>query len=161
MYSAAINSYQRFLADLSQIDIKADVQQVLQDKTLSETEKSILVNTRMGQGAFRSQLINMWRGCAVTGYKNTQMLVASHIKPWRYSNNQERLDRFNGILLLANLDKAFDLGFISFDDTSGLIRISQKLEVPKVLGIREGMTFAVQKEHKRYLDYHQRVVFRG
>ena len=51
------------------------------------------------------------------------MLLASHIKPWRDSNHQERLDKFNGLLLLANLDKAFDLGFISFDD-SGKVPIS-------------------------------------
>lgn len=31
MYSAAINSYQRFLADLTQVDMRADVQQILQD----------------------------------------------------------------------------------------------------------------------------------
>lgn len=53
MYSAAINSYQRFLADLSQVDMRTDVQQILQDKTMNETEKSIMVNTRMGQGTFR------------------------------------------------------------------------------------------------------------
>ena len=65
------------------------------------------------------------------------MLVASHIKPWRDSNNQERLDKFNGLLLLANLDKAFDLGFISFADT-GLVMISCQLEAPEVLGLRGG-----------------------
>lgn len=160
MYSAAINSYQRFLADLSQVDMRTDVQQILQDKTMNETEKSIMVNTRMGQGTFRNQLVNMWQGCAVTGYKNTHMLVASHIKPWRDSSNQERLDKFNGLLLLANLDKAFDLGFISFADT-GLVMISCQLEAPEVLGLREGMAFAVQHAHKEYLDYHRGVLFRG
>lgn len=160
MYSAAINSYQRFLADLSQVDMRTDVQQILQDKTMNETEKSIMVNTRMGQGTFRNQLVNMWQGCAITGYRNTHMLVASHIKPWRDSSNQERLDKFNGLLLLANLDKAFDLGFVSFTDTGGLV-ISSQLEAPEVLGLQEGMTFAVEHEHKKYLDYHRGVLFRG
>ncbi len=76
--------------------MRTDVQQILQDKTMNETEKSIMVNTRMGQGTFRNQLVNMWQGCAITGYKNTHMLVASHIKPWRDSSNSERLDKFNG-----------------------------------------------------------------
>lgn len=66
------------------------------------------------------------------------MLVASHIKPWRDSNNQERLDKFNGLLLLANLDKAFDLGFILFTDT-GLVMISSQLEEPQFLGRYEGL----------------------
>lgn len=93
MYSAAINSYRRFLSDLTQVDVTADVKQIVADKTLTETEKEILANTRLGQGTFRNQLISMWQGCAVTCYRNTQMLVASHIKPWRVSNNHEGLDK--------------------------------------------------------------------
>ncbi len=160
MYSAALFHYHQFLADLSRIDVNADVRRVMSDKKLSETEKSILVNARMGQGHFRSKLIDYWGGCAVTGYRNTQLLVASHIKPWRDSNNNERLDRFNGLLLLANIDKAFDLGFISFND-DGKILISKFLEKPSVLGLEEGMSFHVRNEHKPYLGYHRGILFKG
>lgn len=160
MYSAALSHYHKFLADLSQIDINADIKQVMSDKTLSETEKTILVNTRMGQGQFRSKLIQMWGGCAVTGYRNTQMLLASHIKPWRDSNNEERLDKFNGLLLLANLDKSFDIGFISFND-DGKVMISSHLEDPSVLGLKEDMSFNVSREHKSYLSYHRTELFKG
>ena len=160
MYSAALNSYQRFLADLSQIDVKSDIQDIFQDKKLSQTEKSIMINTRMGQGIFRKQLIEMWKGCSVTGYKNTQMLVASHIKPWRDANNDERLDKFNGLLLLANLDKAFDLGFISFEN-SGKVLVSKQLEKPDVLGITEQMSFHVNREHEKYLKHHRMTLFKG
>lgn len=38
----------------------------------------------------------------------------------RYANNQERLDQCNGILLLPNLDKAFDLGYITFTDVGSI-----------------------------------------
>ncbi|WP_194091079.1 HNH endonuclease [Vibrio hibernica] len=160
MYSAALSHYHTFLADLSQIDVNADIKQVMTDKTLSETEKTILVNTRVGQGHFRTKLIQMWGGCAVTGYRNTQLLLASHIKPWRKSNNEERLDRFNGLLLLANLDKAFDLGFISFDD-NGKVLISSCLETPNVIGLREDMSFKIMNDHKRYLGFHREELFKG
>lgn len=160
MYSAALNSYQRFLADLSQVDVKADIQEIFEDNKLTQTEKTIMVNTRMGQGTFRKQLIEMWKGCSVTGYKNTQMLVASHIKPWREANNTERLDKYNGLLLLANLDKAFDLGFISFQN-SGKLMISSQLEAPEVLGLRDDMIFNVHREHKKYLDHHRKILFKG
>ncbi|PMH46183.1 restriction endonuclease [Vibrio sp. 10N.286.49.B3] len=160
MYSAALNHYHKFLADLSQVDVNADIKQVMTDKTLSETEKTILVNTRVGQGQFRSKLIQMWGGCAVTGYRNTQLLLASHIKPWRNSSNEERLDRFNGLLLLANLDKAFDLGFISFND-NGKVLISSYLESPEVIGLKEDMQFNVMTEHKPYLRYHRGELFKG
>ncbi len=160
MYSAALNHYHQFLADLSQVDVNADVRGVMSDKKLTETEKTILVNTRMGQGQFRSKLVDMWGGCAVTGYRNTQLLVASHIKPWRNSNNEERLDKFNGLLLVANLDKAFDLGFVSFDD-GGKVMISKYLETPDVLGLREGMSFSIKRENKPYLGYHRGELFKG
>ncbi len=132
----------------------------MNDKQLSSTEKTILVNTRMGQGHFRSKLIDMWGGCAVTGFKNTQLLLASHIKPWRESDNEERLDRFNGLLLIPNIDKAFDLGFISFND-SGKVLISSYLENPEVLGLQEDMSFQVHHRHKRYLGHHRGVIFKG
>ncbi|MGR6838382.1 HNH endonuclease [Aliivibrio wodanis] len=160
MYSAALNSYKHFLSDLSQIDVKADIQDIFQDKKLSQTEKSIMINTRIGQGTFRKQLIEMWKGCSVTGYKNTQMLIASHIKPWRDANNDERLDKFNGLLLLANLDRAFDLGFISFDN-SGQLMVSKQLEKPEVLGIRDGMSVHINREHSKYLNHHRAILFKG
>ncbi|TMX47339.1 HNH endonuclease [Vibrio sp. Hep-1b-8] len=160
MYSAALTHYNKFLADLAQIDVNADIRQVMVDKKLTDTEKSIMVKTRMGQGHFRSQLVQMWGGCAVTGYRNTQLLLASHIKPWRASNNKERLDKFNGLLLLANLDKAFDLGFISFDD-NGKVLISEYLEAPEVIGLRDDMSFRIVREHKPYLAHHRGELFKG
>ncbi len=159
MYSAAVNSYVRFLSDLSQVDLKSDVQQILEDQALTDTEKTIMTNARMGQGRFREQLVAMWNGCAVTGYADKRLLVASHIKPWSKSNNQERLDKFNGLLLLANLDKAFDLGFISFAD-SGQVMISSQLEKPEVLGIKEGMACPVFPEQRKYLNFHRQIMFK-
>jgi 5-methylcytosine-specific restriction protein A len=55
------------------------------------------------------------------------LLKASHIKPWRDSDNAERLDIYNGLLLIPNLDSAFDKGYISFDD-GGKIIISDMIK---------------------------------
>ena len=55
------------------------------------------------------------------------LLVASHIKPWRDADNIERLDQYNGFLLLPNLDKVFDLGFITFRATGEII-VSKQIE---------------------------------
>lgn len=74
---------------------------------LSETEKDSIIKARIGQGIFRQQLIQLWGGCSVTGFKNEKFLKASHIKPWRDSSNQERLDKYNGLLLVPNLDRSF------------------------------------------------------
>ena len=114
----------------------------------------------MGQQWVRDQLIEYWKGCAVTKYPAVQFLVASHIKPWRASTDNERIDKFNGILLLPNLDKAFDLGYISFRQ-NGSIRTSEFIEKPEVLGINEDMKIDVTKRHQDYLAYHREQVFKS
>ena len=48
-------------------------------------------------------------------------LIASHVQPWRDSNNEERLDGENGLLLTPTVDHLFDKGFISFENTGQLI----------------------------------------
>ena len=154
MYSAAIKSYQTFLNDITQTEVQQDIDLIIQDETITDTEKSMMVNTRIGQGKFRDNLIDYWKGCAVTHYSNNSFLIASHIKPWSTSSNTERLDPFNGLLLLANIDKAFDLGYISFKD-SGKILISDELDDYQSLGINADMTVLLQKQHQDYLAFHR------
>jgi predicted restriction endonuclease len=48
-------------------------------------------------------------------------LIASHIRPWRDSSNEQRLDGENGLLLTPTVDHLFDKGFISFEDTGRVI----------------------------------------
>jgi predicted restriction endonuclease len=69
------------------------------------------------------------------------------------------LNQYNGLLLLANLDKAFDRGYISFLDT-GKIVISEKLAEPEVLGINSKMRVSLQRYHQEYLAFHREQVFR-
>ncbi|MBS4050496.1 MAG: HNH endonuclease, partial [Methylomonas sp.] len=85
-------------------------------------------------------------------------LIASHIKPWCKSSNSERIDPHNGFLLLPNLDKAFDLGFITFTD-SGEICISSKFSEYDVLGVSKAMKILIKEKNKPYLAYHQSNVF--
>lgn len=102
-------------------------QQWLDESPLSETEKEALLKVRVGQGWFRQALINRWAGCAVTNCKDTSLLLASHIKPWSLCTTRaERLSPANGLLLTPNLDKAFDRGLISFDE-SFKVMLSPKL----------------------------------
>ncbi len=125
---------------------------------LNETTQKAIIEARVGQGIFREQLINLWKGCCVTGFDYIPILVASHIKPWKYSNNEERLDKFNGFLLLPNLDKLFDLGLITFD-FSGNIIISDKIKNYEALGLSKNMNIKIREENKKYLEYHQNNIF--
>ncbi|NOX10105.1 MAG: HNH endonuclease, partial [Gammaproteobacteria bacterium] len=158
MYSAALNSYKDFLSVTCQTQVAEDIQDIISDSSINSTQKAVLVNTRVGQGKFRESLIKYWKGCAVTGYATTQFLVASHIKPWRKADDNERLDPYNGLLLLPNIDKAFDLGYISFTE-KGKIKTSEFIEAPEKLGLDEGMVVDLAKQHQDYLAYHRECVF--
>ncbi len=97
-------------------------------KRPNETERKGLVTSRIGQGAYRKSIIHRWDyKCAVTGFKKLEVLIASHIVPWSQSNNDERLDTHNGILLSPTYDALFDRHLISFEN-SGKIILSDKVE---------------------------------
>ena len=83
-------------------------------------------------------------------------MVASHIKPWKDANNDERLDVFNGLLLLPNYDKLFDKGFLTFLP-NGEVKYSKRLSKNDklLLGLKEGIALKhIDERHKAYLKYH-------
>lgn len=93
------------------------------------TERSGLVTSRVGQGAYRKSIIYRWEHkCAVTGFNKPEILIASHILPWKDSSDAQRLDVDNGILLSPVYDALFDRHLISFED-SGSIILSDKIEI--------------------------------
>ncbi|WP_170959049.1 HNH endonuclease [Magnetospirillum sp. 15-1] len=119
------------------------------------TSVDVLAKARVGQDKFRRGLIKRWGKCSVTGCGAINLLVASHIKPWRHSTDVERLDIDNGLLLSPNLDAAFDAGLICFDDNGNII-ISQKIEKEAciALGLSGSMSIgkrlnAAQREYIR------------
>ena len=158
MYASALEKYASFLQEGFQQNVETDIASVLSDPSIGSTEKLELVNARIGQGKFRQKLMLHWKGCAVTQYSELRLLVASHIKPWSISSNAERLDPFNGLLLLPNLDRAFDRGLISFDP-EGMVLISPQLPEPQKLGISAEMKAHLQDRHQAYMAYHRESVF--
>jgi putative restriction endonuclease len=92
-------------------------------QTTGATEVERMVKQRVGQDVFRASLMDYWKGaCAVTGVTHARLLRASHIRPWaECDSDAERLDVFNGLLLAAHLDAAFDSGLLSFTDEGSVI----------------------------------------
>ena len=137
------------------IDVAADPQCV----EVPETTRRALSYARIGQGMYRAKLLNIWKGrCALTGCTVQEALVASHAKAWEQSTNRERLDPFNGLLLVASVDRLFDQGLISFDD-DGVLLVRDELgeEDEIALGI-EGCEALeqVDEKHRPYLRAHRR-----
>ena len=98
----------------------------------NETERNGLVTSRVGQGAYRKSILHRWRfKCAVTNYEKKEILIASHIVPWKDATNDERLDVDNGILLSPTYDALFDQHLISFEN-NGKIILSDTLQQSKM-----------------------------
>ncbi|WP_348765580.1 HNH endonuclease signature motif containing protein [uncultured Salinisphaera sp.] len=136
-----------------------EIDEQLKDLPSDSTTRKALIDARLDQGKFRKSLIDYWSSCAVTGANNLAMLRASHAKPWKVSTNEERLDVYNGLLLTANLDAAFDAGLITFEE-SGAIRISRQFADAAAFGIRSDMRLRrLEPAHARYLEHHRERVF--
>lgn len=143
--------------------ILSEIEMIKDNYFLSTTEKEAVIMSRRGQGLFRNELIKYWDGCAVSRCSLTDVLVASHIKPWKDSTNDERLDVFNGLLLLPNYDKLFDLGYITFTP-EGKVIISKILSKndKRLLGLTATLSLCrVEEAHKSYLKYHNEYCFIG
>lgn len=130
-------------------------------KNLQETERQCVINARIGQGDFRKQLLEIWEGCAVTNVNLPNVLRASHIKPWRFSSNAERINPYNGLLLLPQYDALFDKGLISFDEKGGIIRSPALDGIESFkLGINVNDRLrSLSDRHQDFLHYHRSEVF--
>lgn len=101
----------RIAAELASLQVRTDIY---------AKEKRQLVNERIGQGPFKSNVRLNEHGCRVTGVQQLHHLRASHIKPWKDSDDEEKPHRCNGPLLAPRVDHLFDRGFISFDGAETL-----------------------------------------
>ena len=98
----------------------------------------------------------------MTGVRQISHLRASHIKPWRESNDFEKLDGNNGLLLAPHIDHLFDGGWISFADNGDLLvssRLAQDLlsswQIPTASNVG-----AFNEAQCKYLTFHRDLVFK-
>lgn len=131
---------------------------------IPETERTQIIKSRIGQGLFRSSLILDCGFCPITLVDDSRLLIASHIKPWRDSDNSERLDPKNGLLLTPTYDRLFDNGFISFNDDKSLL-VSPWLSNSNTqrLSIESGMLIDSLPINGRqdFLAFHRTEIFKN
>jgi hypothetical protein len=141
-----------------------DQQQYLIEATteIPETTRQALVQARIGQGKFKQQVSQYEQACRVTNVDNPTHLIASHIKPWRESDNEERLAGGNGLLLTPSIDHLFDRGFISFEDNGELITspIADTISLNR-MGVDTEHVIKVghfNTDQKYFLNYHRKEI---
>jgi hypothetical protein len=110
------------------LPLNQDPHKILELNLPTVTERSGLVTSRVGQGAYRKRIIHRWEyKCAVTNFNKLDILIASHIVPWSKATDHERLDVNNGLLLSPTYDALFDKHLVTFDN-NGKIILSDKIE---------------------------------
>ncbi len=140
-----------------------ELQKVRNNPRIPNTDRQAIVLARRGQGVFKAHVMEHEKACRITGVDRIEHLRASHCKPWRDANNEERLDGENGLLLTPNADHLFDRGFVSFDgngdvlispvaDANSLARMGVETRHPRNVG-----PFSMRQ--RAFLEFHRDNVF--
>ena len=141
-------------------NIQTNIDEINDFKKLDGKEREAIVKVRENQSFFRQMLLKKYGSCCLCHISNAKMLIASHIKPWAQSNSQEKLNQHNGLLLCPNHDKAFDGGYITFND-EGEIIISEQLSAIDctLLNIRNDMKINVNSDNIDFIKFHRENIF--
>ena len=97
--------------------------------------------------------------CRVTGVSDKRLLIASHIKAWKDSNNAERISGYNGVLLSPHVDALFDDHLITFEDDGQMhVHLSLPDDVLDRWSIdRSKRVEAFRPEQAQFLQHHRSV----
>ena len=127
---------------------------------------------RYGQNFFRNAVLSAYENrCCITGISIPAFLIASHIKPWKDSENKtEKANPHNGLCLNALHDRAFDQGYITIS-TDYQIIVSDVLKRKNNLDdtTRDWICSFDKKQitlpHRtlpdsKFLQYHNDVIFK-
>ncbi len=146
--------------------------------TRQQTEHLVIQKARLGQHRFaRAGLKSFVHTCAFCGLApgdellRNRLLVASHIKPWRASTEQERLDVRNGVAACPVHDAAFDQGLLT---VNGGLKIHRAGALTRSMSdapmarhyfgeavVLERLRDARQEPAAKYLAYHKAHIFKG
>jgi len=146
------------------VTIEEDAEQHrIERKSISPTQKRQLVNARRGQGIFRIRVGRIEQRCRLTRLEDKTLLIASHIKPWRKSTDEEKLDENNGLLLSPHVDRLFDSGLISFTNDGRILCASEAIrKIMRRWGLDpDGSAGHFNAAQSRYLSFHRANVFKG
>lgn len=130
----------------------------IHSSSVTETEYSL--NLRTAQYLFRNKLLKKYDKCFLCDIDFYPLLIASHIKPWAHSNDFERIDINNGLLLCAHHDKLFDAGYISFNNNTLVVSdMINNREIIKINNFNKLYKFNIKQQS--YISYHFKKVFQN
>ena len=167
-------SYQAqvIMAKYKNTDIKSLNPELLFEQIPEGTDVEKEMKIRLGQSFFRISVLNAYGNtCCITGIKKPELLIASHIKPWKDSNSKtERTNPSNGLCLNALHDKTFDRGLITLDKKYRII-LSKKFSDINMDENTHAWFYSYENQQitlpdkflpgRDFIEYHNDVIFQG
>lgn len=97
--------------------------------------------------------------CMLCGITNSELLIASHIRPAAKCNIYEKADLENALLLCAGHDKLFDRNLITFSFLDGSLQLSSRLTEEEIKICNLDPDFSLPSdmmtdERRKYLIWH-------
>ena len=122
-------------------------------------------HVRVGHEEYRRKLLEQCPFCPVTMISDERLLIASHIKPWAASSDEEKIDPYNGYMLSPMIDKLFDKGFITFTEGRHIV-LSEFISNRTwgLINLRDDTFYQalpMDDKRKEYLKFHHESVFKG
>lgn len=157
---------ERLISELKGNTLEDDI--IIDNIPLGKVKLSV-VKQRVNQSFFRKTVLTSYgEACCITGLNTTALLIASHIKPWNESTENEKTNPSNGICLNALHDKAFDRGFLTITPdykvhiSSSISDICDGKSVEEYFTKYDGTEICVPEKFapaKMFLEYHNDVIF--
>jgi putative restriction endonuclease len=150
---------------------EAVMERVAQEPTISVVipryGEPRLIQPRLGQGAFRLTITDVYRRCcAVTGEQTLPILEAAHIRPYNDGGAHEKT---NGLLLRRDIHRLFDLGYVTIS-TDGRFEVGRRLKNDYENGrhyyAMHGQSLSLPRDPRQHparevLEWHQSNTFLG
>lgn len=129
-----------------------------------ENKKSEIY-VRVKQSKFRQKVLeNFNHKCCLSNIQEQELLVASHIVPWK-DETTSRLDPANGLCLFVTYDKLFDQGYFTLTDDFKVLTVSNldilSPSLRKILSELNGQQINSPNRqiNINYIKYHRTKIF--
>ena len=139
---------------------KEDAEQIFGNDLNSKSKKRDSYLHRLYKNELKEESVEIYGNTVCFLEKiSYPVLIASHIKPFINSNENEAYDPNNGLLLSRTIDSLFDLKYISFEDSKKIIfsnRVADDVkEFWKDYKLENNI---LNNERKHYLAYHRNLM---
>ena len=132
-------------------------------------DRLVTTKQRINQNYFKNCLVQIYGNrCCITGLQLTELLVASHIKPWSACKNGiERVNPCNGLLLNALHDRSFDRGLITLSKDMKVIvsgKVTHTDQNDSWLWAYHGRQIQMPSCNPpaiEFIEFHQDCIFQG